>query len=437
MGERKTTADKMCELGYNIRYGWEEGLNCDDAIHSKVAIACTNGMHQYALEYHDSATTQLASSGRWCERVVTITDGNKFVIVASLYGYSGASQDPAIAKKNDELLRAAAIRCAGFVSTPYFICTDANTNPQLCKAWREMLDKGLITDLPYEWGDGAPEYTYRNAGVYQGMKGPGVTRIDTVISNEIGSQMVGEVKYLWDTSGANDHVGIAVRLKGARVQQKVLRTGRPIGITLDNHRFAPKEKESPTDRCDREHKANASFLRLWRSVEGDFNEALTAMNVNELHRIWCRVCELWLYFNQDEDKAAPDEKMATQNKMPRRGQPMPLIEQDLVCEFISSVDQRQMGKSQVCNDALLMLRRASAWLEKHTMRGNAGAANGMIFASGDERRNLRKIWQKVMAALDELREDEKACGTVTRGESANEAYKLVDEATDGKTWSQA
>ena len=126
--------------------------------------------------------------------------GNKSIVVAYLYGYSGASQDPAIARKNDELLRPAALRCASFVITPYYLCTDANTNPQTCKAWREMLDRGLITDLPYEWGDGNPEFTYRNKGVYKGMTGPGVTRINTEVCNEMGSELVGEVKYLWDTS---------------------------------------------------------------------------------------------------------------------------------------------------------------------------------------------------------------------------------------------
>ena len=82
--------------------------------------------------------------------MMDIQDINKFIIVACLYGYSGASQDPAIARRNDDILRSADLRCASFVSTPYYICTDANTNPQTCKAWREMLDKGLITDLPYE-----------------------------------------------------------------------------------------------------------------------------------------------------------------------------------------------------------------------------------------------------------------------------------------------
>ena len=128
MHERQVTDEKMQELGYTVRFGWED--NCiggDEG--SKVAMAFAEGNKTYALEYHDRDVLQLAASGRWCERMMHIMDGNKFIIVASLYGYSGASQDPAIARKNDELLRAAALRCAGFVGTPYYVCTDANTNP--------------------------------------------------------------------------------------------------------------------------------------------------------------------------------------------------------------------------------------------------------------------------------------------------------------------
>ena len=138
--------------------------------------------------------------------MISIGDGDKFIIVASLYGFSGASQDPSVAKRNDELLRAAALRCATFTTTPYFIGTDANADPQICRAWRELLDKGMIYDLPYEWADGTPGFTYRNEGVYDGMDGPGITRIDTIISNEVGSQLATDIKYCWDTSGANDHV---------------------------------------------------------------------------------------------------------------------------------------------------------------------------------------------------------------------------------------
>ena len=83
-----------------------------------MAMAIANGYRSYAMEYHDRDTVQLAATGRWCERMIDIMDGNKFVVVASLYGYSGASQDPAIARKNHEMLRIAGLRCASFVSTP-------------------------------------------------------------------------------------------------------------------------------------------------------------------------------------------------------------------------------------------------------------------------------------------------------------------------------
>ena len=297
MHERQVTAEKMRELGYTMRFGWEDNCTGGDE-GSKVAMAFSEGNKSYALEYHDRDAVQLAASGRWCERMMHIMDGNKFIVVASLYGYSGASQDPAIARKNDELLRAAALRCAGFIGTPYYICTDANTNPQMCRAWREMLDKGLITDLPYEWGNGSPEYTYRNQGVYKGMSGPGITRIDTILCNEVGAQIVGDVQYLWGTSGANDHVGIAVKLEGTRIQQKVVRAGRPIGINLQKHKFKSGEHDTQRERERMQKEANDSFRRIWTAAQYDFEDALTRRDANETHRIWCRVCELWLYFNQ-------------------------------------------------------------------------------------------------------------------------------------------
>ena len=60
------------------------------------------------------------------------------------------------------------------------------------------------------------------------MSGPGVTRIDTVMCNDIGAQLVGGVSYLWETSGANDHVGIAVRLN--KIKSKLV-TGISLATT--------------------------------------------------------------------------------------------------------------------------------------------------------------------------------------------------------------
>ena len=92
-------------------------------------------------------------------------------------------------------------------------------------------DKGMITDLPYEWGENSRIATTGYTRECQDQ----ASRIDTVISNEVGAQLVGEV----------DHVAIAVRLDGARIQQKVTRAGRPIGISLANHKYNLSTYKSP------------------------------------------------------------------------------------------------------------------------------------------------------------------------------------------------
>ena len=84
MHERQVTSENC---------SWDDFHRGEDS-GTKVAIAVADGYKPYALEYHDRDTVQLAASGRWCERMVSIKDGNKFIVVVSLCGYSGASQDP-------------------------------------------------------------------------------------------------------------------------------------------------------------------------------------------------------------------------------------------------------------------------------------------------------------------------------------------------------
>ena len=67
MHERQVTVEKMQELGYTMRFGWED--NCiggDEGI--KVAMAFADGNKSYALEYHDRNVVQRVPTGRWLER---------------------------------------------------------------------------------------------------------------------------------------------------------------------------------------------------------------------------------------------------------------------------------------------------------------------------------------------------------------------------------
>ena len=197
----------------------------------------------------------------------------------------------------------------------------------------------------------------------------------------------GRSLYLWGTSGANDHVVIAVKLEGARIQQKVVRAGRPIGINLCTK---AREHNTQAEREKLQTEANDSFRRIWAAAQNEFGGAIARRDANETHRIWCRVCKLWLYFNQGEEHDEPDEKLATRRNLPRRGQPMPFLEQDLVRDTIGEADQKHMGVSYNANGALLRLREGSAWMHAHCGK-NTDAPTRFNELSSQDRTNLNRV----------------------------------------------
>ena len=62
--------------------------------------------------------------------------------------------------------------------------------------------------------------TYRKEGVYEGMSGKGVTRIDTVLTNEAGKNLVKGVDYKYTRAALYDHVALEVTLDAEAAQQK-------------------------------------------------------------------------------------------------------------------------------------------------------------------------------------------------------------------------
>ena len=192
---------KLTELGYSIHMAKHADAEDDNhSILSRAAIATRGQLKGYALKITDDETLALAESGRWTERLIPVRDGMSFIIVASLYGHSGASWDPALARRNDRLIKAAVLRAAQFLSTPYFLCCDLNQNPDTSLTIRTELDTGILTDLAADWAEdhAALAPTFRKEGVYKGMSGPGTTRIDVVLANNIGSAAVQNVETVWD-----------------------------------------------------------------------------------------------------------------------------------------------------------------------------------------------------------------------------------------------
>ena len=83
--------------------------------------------------------------------MIPVRDGDTYIIVATLYGYSSASWCPALEKKNDKLVSAAVCRASQFLTTPYFLCTDLNQDPQKSHPLVTAVETGILADLAADW----------------------------------------------------------------------------------------------------------------------------------------------------------------------------------------------------------------------------------------------------------------------------------------------
>ena len=279
-----------------------EGESTDERRQGRTAIATKHGIKAYALAIQE-ADTLLAESGRWHERMIPTRNGESFIIVATLYGYSRASWDPALEKRNDTLLGAAVCRACQFLTTPYYLCADLHQAPELSHPVTTAVKTGLLIDLAADWlntENGVPP-TYRRSGVYQGMSGAGITRIDTMLTNCIGAAVVTKVSYHWEGSSVYDHVPISITLSHARMQQQVWRAGRPIGIEKGKHLYRAQPSASAEKRAQLKEAATETYQAFWKPFEAECAKAEACNDYEEVHRLWCLTAELWLYLSQIDD----------------------------------------------------------------------------------------------------------------------------------------
>ena len=140
----------------------------------------------------------LKESLRWMEGAVPSGTGSKYVIIVSLCGIAAASPDATKKQENARLIGAALVRQAHFNDIPYYICTDLNEAPDQCEITRAITVQDWVHDLTREWladEDATVAPTYCKPQVYEHMSGTGITRIDTMMANEPGSNCVDNLGY--------------------------------------------------------------------------------------------------------------------------------------------------------------------------------------------------------------------------------------------------
>ena len=95
-----------------------------------------------------------------------------------------------------------------------------------------------------------------------------------------------------------DHTPTRVTLKTEVMQQAVTRAGRPIGIESDKHCYVPKAGMTREERNTVKKQAENSYDAVAKVFGKDISTAIENADVEEAHRIWRLVAEMWLYLRK-------------------------------------------------------------------------------------------------------------------------------------------
>jgi len=229
--EHLAAKDEGCQLFF----GNSTNLDTANSIFGRrVAIRTKHIQHVHRLNTQASDLVTLSDTGRWVEIMVPTGIGDKHVIVATLYGISGASDDKQKFVENERLLNIALARAMQFQDTPYFLIGDINVDPSLSLVVSTCIKTGLITDIARDRADNTNHIqpTFRRKGIVPEMDGSGVTRIDAMLTNRAGNLCIDNLNYHWDESRGYDHLMLSVTLNLDAFTAKALQLAKPIPIRL-------------------------------------------------------------------------------------------------------------------------------------------------------------------------------------------------------------
>ena len=228
----------------------------------------------------------LKSTGRWSEIVIPTSQKQFFIIVAVIYGYAGASSNTKDYHDNERLIGAALRRAKHFSNMPYYLGGDFNIDPADSKVLTLAKAAEWVTDLAETWvpyGE-TPGPTYRLGAVEEGMSGSGTTRIDTVLTNNIGRHLVINFQYDWKKAVGYDHVPMTVQLNIEAFKQLINVLNKPKDINIDA--YDPKIHT---------HDIRTKLWEtLWEEHNVQFQEAVQKKNIEEAHSTWCKCADLML-----------------------------------------------------------------------------------------------------------------------------------------------
>ena len=337
-------------------------------LQSKLAIAVRQPTQGAELAIDDPDTKVLLDSGRWLETLIPVGRGDRHILVAGFYGISAASMDGPKKAANERLINYALKRHMTFKHTPYILAGDFNIDPADSEAIQLAIDEQEVVDIFAARADDAQAIhpTYANGGVYRGMAGAGITRIDAVLCNQLANALVLETDMRWELGLNFDHACLVVKFNLQAMMQQVQRLAPVMPLNLEDFFFDPPPNVASEDKELYRKLADEDFNRLWVRFEADFAQALLEKNIDLAHQLWCSAAEIWLAANQKDDCSF--KALASKN-VARRGSAIPLIKQSLAHNVKVSKDSKRMGFDQPKRQNLGRLLEVKAILDRAKQNG--------------------------------------------------------------------
>ena len=222
----------------------------------------------------DSNLMYLRASGRWMECMIPVGDGSKQIIVAILYGISGANTDNPKYEENERLIAAALIRMNTYKDIAYYICTDINVEPSKSEVLTKAREAGLAYDIVADFFEGKPPPTFKADGVFEGMAGTGVTRLDTIIANGVATHAIDTIGYDYQHGKGFDHVPLNLKINEEKFKDEIETPTMPSALTLRTLTGMTQGERNKT------LKEEATwFGEIWQLHKQDFENALYERNV--------------------------------------------------------------------------------------------------------------------------------------------------------------
>jgi exonuclease III len=229
-------------------------------------------------------TRELRETGRWEETVLLARADTSHFGAATLYGVSGASNNPRLHRQNEALISKAILRLVEFGDAPYVIAGDFNVEALESEAVASAIEAGIVIDVGHAARSGEePELTYRRKGPFRGMSREDGTasRIDYILANASAAAAITSFKLRWDLV-VSDHVPLEVRLDIGQFTQHVAVHDAPTPIDVTG-----------IPELDQQVKSDA-YKRAKRMYNQDWEEAVTNADVDQAHETWSKMAETYI-----------------------------------------------------------------------------------------------------------------------------------------------